>query len=314
MNTISKRTALVTAGLAVLLFSIFFMTGFEQNNARAQEMLNVSSIQGTYAAYSTAETRATINGSVLSVAAFDGAGSWNSSILRNTAVSDFERGLEHLDSFGVYQLQVNGIGFAEANTNENDGASNDANFDFVVTHVEATADGLIATEFYALPRLSSTGRAAGVTFKRLPSESWNDSRLVGTFAVSYFVGENESAGLGSIAFNGQGEFDGTLLSNEPGDAQVVASANYLSCLFPCLIGQGEEVPHLITTNEIDGTYQLQNDGTGIMTLSEADSENTFNILITQADDSGLATELIAVQQDPQGNSGGLRTLVLTRLF
>lgn len=289
---------------------------------RAQTGFGNASIQGTYAAYSPAEVRTSINGSILSLAEFDGQGNWASSILRNTEASDRERGLESLASFGSYSLNSNGMGSAISLTQAVDGTISEAGFDFVVTQVEERGGVRLVTAFYALPRLSSTGKPSGVIFKRLIDQaSFDNGSLQGTYALTYFVGANESAGLGMLTFDGDGALNGQLLANTASPPSSPSSLQNFSCVFPCLIGEGEEEERHINESLVGGTFSVEPDGSGTLTIQlvssgEPVSETIFDLLILQAQSAGadsLATEFIALQQGPEGDSGGLLTFILTRV-
>ncbi len=321
-NRISKKARqLLVTSISLACVLILILSTWTGDNARAQSGLNNASIQGVYAAFSPAEVRATINGSVLSVATFDGQGNWSSSMLRNTHGSDQQRKLESLSSFGTYDLENNGMGTAISLTQSVTGAISEAGFDFVITHIEERAGVKIATEFYALPRLSSTGKPAGVIFKRRPDQaSLTNGGLQGTYALTYFVGSNESAGLGTLVFNGDGGIlNGQLLANTASPQTGISNLSSFSCVFPCLIGQGEEEERQINVSLAGGSFSVQSDGTGTMTIiltstSEPPSEMIFDILITKAESTtNVITELIALQQESEGNSGGLRTFFLTRI-
>ena len=315
-----KARQCLVAAISLACVVILTLSTWTLDNARAQSGLNNASIQGVYAAFSPAEVRATINGSILSMATFDGHGNWTSSILRNTHVSDQQRKLESLSSFGTYELKNNGMGSAISLTQSVAGTISEAGFDFVITRIEERGGVRIAMEFYALPRLSSTGKPAGIIFKRRPDQArLNNSGLQGTYALTYFVGSNESAGLGTLVFNGEGVLSGQLLANTASPQTGASNLNSLSCAFPCLIGQGEEEERQINVSLAGGSFSVQPDGTGTMTIalastSELTSEMLFDILITRAESTtNVITELIALQQEPEGNSGGLRTLFLTRV-
>ena len=308
-----------SVGVSVFLVALLVLTISisNQDDARAQVDLGNASLSGAYAAFSPAEVRATINGSILSYVLFDGEGGWRSSSIRNTITSDQQRNVENLTGVGSYDLRSDGIGFASSTTVNGDGSLAQADFDFVVTHVEDRDGAKVVTEFFALPRLSSTGKPSGVIFKRHPDNAnFEENSVLGSYAISYFVGENESAGIGVFTFDDTGFYFGELISNT---AQEVNSAVQFSCAFPCLIGDGEEESRVITFQSVTGSIEPSPDGLGTMSLelplnNETSIDLNFDMLVTQAEEgTNLVTELIALQQEPEGDSGGLRTLVLTRI-
>ena len=308
-----------SVGVSVFLVALLVLTISisNQDDARAQVDLGNASLSGAYAAFSPAEVRATINGSILSYLLFDGEGGWRSSSIRNTITSDLQRNVEPLSGLGSYELRSDGIGAATSTTVNLDGTFSQADFDFIVTHVEDRDGAKVVTEFFALPRLSSTGKPSGVIFKRHPDNAnFEQNSVLGSYAVSYFVGENESAGIGVFTFDGTGFYFGELISNT---AQEATTATQFSCAFPCLIGDGEEENRLITFSAISGSIDPSPDGFGTMSLelpidNETSIDLNFDMLVTQAEEgTHLVTELIALQQEPEGDAGGLRSLVLTRI-
>lgn len=315
---------------AIRLFALSVVTVFavsltlllpadEGVEVKAQIGFTNASVEGTYAVYSPAEVRATVDGSVLSLAHFDGQGSWTSSNLRNTPDRVGGRLIESFDSFGTYDVNVRGMATAVSMTAEDDGTVTSADFDFVITHTVTQGRLEVATQFFAIPRLSSTGKPSSLVFKRLPDAvAFSNDHLEGKYAYTYSIGDNVSAGLGVMDFTASGSLSGQQLENTP---SLQAGSHIGAKCFPCLTGDGIERERQIAEATVGGDFSLNSDGMGTQRLlftsaAEGINESNFDILVTQAEVVGnsiVVTEFIALQREPEGGSGALRTLFFTRL-
>ena len=278
---------LPSIGLICIGSNLVFAAQVGRENPPDPLDYSLTSLSGSYAFVGTYGDHVAAN---LGVVVFDGLGSAEGSILVNQPGVNGSREIVNVTVDATYSVNPNGTGTIEFVVTFPDGHTAEVTEDFVITVSERRGRTLLATSIFEAQQQPSVVISGTVfvvhTLTRLPDDparrGYSQASLSGDYSVVGTYTGHVASVLGVMSFDGRGTFAGSAVANQP----------------------GPNGPRTIVNITLAGTYSVNADGTGTMSVTVtqpngASSTVAEDFVITSAELRNrilLATSIVDAQR------------------